>query len=379
MDMKATDMQAPEDTFAERSAAGAGAAALAVASLSHRYAGARTQVLHDMTLAVQPGEILCLVGPSGCGKSTLLRLIAGLEQVQHGSIRLAGELVAGSGVHTPPEKRGVGMVFQDFALFPHMNLLQNVAFGLNHLPHAQRIAQAQDMLRNVGLEQRAQDAPHQLSGGQQQRVALARALAPHPRVLLLDEPFSNLDVRLRYRLRTDTMHLLKRGRIAAIMVTHDAQEAMFMADHIALMNQGRIVQMGSPETLYRQPVNAFAAEFFGETNRLAGRVRQGQVQTPLGAVAAPGLAEGTAVDVLVRPQAIELHDFATAGAPVCVRAAHMLGAYTLVELDMAGDGEAVPSTTLQAYVPDGLPLQLQQRLYARLQPDQGVFVFARSA
>lgn len=360
MDMKTTDMQVPEDTFAEGSAAGTGAAALAVASLSHRYAGARTQVLHDMTLAVQPGEILCLVGPSGCGKSTLLRLIAGLEQVQHGSIRLAGELVAGSGVHTPPEKRGVGMVFQDFALFPHMNLLQNVAFGLNHLPHVQRIAQAQDMLRSVGLEQRAQDAPH-------------------PQVLLLDEPFSNLDVRLRYRLRTDTMHLLKRGRIAAIMVTHDAQEAMFMADHIALMNQGRIVQMGSPETLYRQPVNAFAAEFFGETNRLAGSVRQGRVQTPLGAVAAPGLAEGTAVDVLVRPQAIELHDFATAGAPVCVRAAHMLGAYTLAELDMAGDGEAVPPATLQAYVPDGLPLQLQQRLYARLLPDQGVFVFARSA
>lgn len=297
---------------------------LVVEGLSHDYG--KRRVLEAASLRVRPGEILCLLGPSGCGKTTLLRLVAGLETVQTGWVLIDGVDVTRS----PPEKRGIGLVFQDFALFPHLSVLDNVAFGI-----AGDRARAVEMLRRLGMEDYAAAYPHTLSGGQQQRVALARALAPQPRVMLLDEPFSGLDTGLRARLRDDTLHLLKLSGAATILVTHDPEEAMFMGDRIAVMQDGRIVQAGPPEELYLRPANAFVAAFFGEVNRIATRVEGGAARTPLGPLDANGIAEGSAVEVLVRPEALVL-SIAEDGA-ARVLAARMLGRTSLVHLELAGE------------------------------------------
>ncbi len=350
---------------------------LALQGVAHRF-GARA-VLHDLALELASGELLCLVGPSGCGKSTLLRLIAGLETLQAGNIQLDDRCVAAPGLHVLPEQRDVGLVFQDFALFPHLTLLDNVAFGLGRLPRAERTSRARAMLARVGLAERAAEYPHMLSGGQQQRVALARALAPQPRLVLMDEPFSNLDVRLRHQLRSDTLQLLRDSGTAAILVTHDAEEAMYMADRIALMHAGRIVQMGSPEALYHHPVNPFAAEFFGEVNRLPGQVLQGQVHTPLGPLATTDMPEGMRVDILVRPEALRLLpegeevEEGEEGLPARIATCHMLGAITLLELVLQdGTGH---THRLQAQVASDARWQPGSALRVRLRAE-GVFVFA---
>ncbi len=321
---------------------------LSLSDVSHHF-GARA-VLHGISLDLAAGELLCLVGPSGCGKSTLLRLIAGLEPVQAGRIDIAGECVAAPQRHVLPEQRDVGLVFQDFALFPHLTLQDNVAFGLGRLPRAERPARAHAMLARVGLADRAADHPHTLSGGQQQRVALARALAPGPRLVLLDEPFSNLDVRLRHRLRHQTLALLRETGTAAILVTHDAEEAMYMADRIALLHAGHIVQMGSPEALYHHPASPFAAEFFGEVNRLQGRVRDGQVHTALGALPAHGLQDHSAADVLVRPEALVLRAEGESGLAARISGHHMLGATTLLALELQPSVDGAAPVRLQAQV-----------------------------
>lgn len=332
---------------------------LVISQLHHQFGN--QPVLHDIGLSVAPGEVLCLAGPSGCGKSTLLRLIAGLESVQVGSIHIGGERVADAQRQRLPEERDIGLVFQDFALFPHLSVLDNVAFGLHKRPRRERSAQAEAMLERVGLASRARELPHVLSGGQQQRVALARALAPRPRLLLLDEPFSNLDVRLRHRLRADTLHLLKATGTTSIMVTHDSDEAMFMADRIALMQQGRIVQIGTPQQIYYHPQSPFAVEFFGDVNRWRGEVRGGQVQTPLGPLATPQLSEGSQASILIRPEAIQL---SLGAAPEAVQAqvteAHLLGATSLA--------------TLQVTQADGGPHQLQISLPGHLHPEPGSLV-----
>lgn len=291
----------------------------------HHHFG-KLHVLRGIHLDVAPGEILCLAGPSGCGKSTLLRLIAGLEQVQTGTIRIDGDVVGSGTTHMPPEKREVGMVFQDFALFPHLNIGENIAFGLRTVDRNTRRRTVESMLQRVGLADRAEHSPQILSGGQQQRVALARALAAHPRLMLLDEPFSNLDVQLRQRVRADTQQLLKESGISSVMVTHDPQEAMFMADRIALMNHGRIVQLGTPEEIYSTPVNAFATEFFGDVNRFSAIVRDGAIETPLGRLDACGAGDGSEVEVLVRPEAV-----------------------TLVDVDDYGDCGDMPTTRVQLH------------------------------
>lgn len=297
---------------------------LVVEGLSHRYG--KRRVLEAASLRVQPGEILCLLGPSGCGKTTLLRLVAGLEAVQTGRVLIDGVDVT----RAPPEKRGIGLVFQDFALFPHLSVLDNVAFGI-----AGDRARAIEMLRRLGMEDYAAAYPHTLSGGQQQRVALARALAPQPHVMLLDEPFSGLDTGLRVRLRDDTLHLLKLSGAATILVTHDPEEAMFMGDRIAVMQEGRIVQAGPPEELYLRPASAFVAAFFGEVNRIAARVEGGAARTPLGPLDADGIAEGSAVEVLVRPEALVLSP--AEDGPARVLAARMLGRTSLVHLELGGE------------------------------------------
>jgi iron(III) transport system ATP-binding protein len=334
----------------------------------HHHFGEQS-VLRSISLSMKAGEVLCLVGPSGCGKSTLLRLIAGLERVQQGSVEIDGDIIASPTCHQVPEERDIGLVFQDFALFPHLSLLDNVAFGLRSAPRAERKALALAMLERVGLAERATDFPHQLSGGQQQRIALARALAPRPRLLLLDEPFSNLDVRLRHRMRLDTLHLLKTSGIASILVTHDPDDAMFMADRIALLREGEVVQLGTPEDLYRHPNCPFAAEFFGDVNRLPGKVEQGSVLTPFGKIAAPQLDEGSDAEVLIRPEAIKLAD---TGLSACILESHSLGANAL--LSLALHDSALPP--LQAQIAsDNLPATASK---VKLTLDlRGAFVFAR--
>ncbi len=262
----------------------------------------------DINLSVEPEELLCLLGPSGCGKTTLLRFAAGLERPQRGRVRIGNQLMSdsGSSVWTPPEQRHVGLVFQDAVLFPHLSVLDNVGFGLPKVSAREREQRSRALLAQLGLAPFAESFPHVLSGGQQQRVALARALAPSPRIMLLDEPFSGLDARLRDRIRDDTLHLLKRNGTATLLVTHDPEEALFMADRIAVMRDGRIVQQGNPTEIYCNPQDPFVVRFFGDVNEVRGIVADGRVETPVGPVDASHLADGTAVQVLIRPEALQV-------------------------------------------------------------------------
>ena len=226
------------------------------------------EIIRDFNLEVEAGKILCLLGPSGSGKTSLLRVAAGLLQATSGSVSIDGQVIADERIFVPPEKRGIGMVFQDYALFPHLTVLQNVEFGLTALGTGESRNHALHMLGRVGLEHRATDYPHELSGGEQQRVALARALAPKPRILLMDEPFSGLDSRLREKVRDQSLEILKETRSTAIIVTHDAEEALRVADRIALVRSGSLVQEGSGNDLYNRPETLFAARFFSDLNVL---------------------------------------------------------------------------------------------------------------
>ncbi|HEY7763560.1 MAG TPA: ABC transporter ATP-binding protein [Aestuariivirgaceae bacterium] len=264
------------------------------------------EAVRDVSFDLNPGGIACLLGPSGCGKTTLLRIAAGLERPENGSVLLAGEEVAGPSTFVPPEKRGVGLVFQDYALFPHMTNIDNVAFGLKSLTRTDALTEARLALRRVGLLEYAASYPSTLSGGEQQRVALARALVPRPAVILMDEPFSGLDQRLRDRVRSETLALLKETRATALIVTHDPVEAMELADRILLMRQGRLVQSGTPRELYDRPVDAHAARFFSDFNELRAKAEQGHVSTPFGPFPAGKHAGGAEVLVMIRPQGLRL-------------------------------------------------------------------------
>src|SRR5262245_20498705 len=281
-----------------------GAAGLDLSDIHHAYDG--TPVVRDFALTVAPGELVCLLGPSGCGKTTVLRLVAGLEPLQRGRIAVAGRVVAEPGRDQPPEARGVGFVFQDVALFPHLDIAGNVGFGLRRIGPGEKRSRIEAMLSRVHLDGFIHAWPHQLSGGQQQRVALARALAPAPRAILLDEPCSGLDTRLRSAVRDEALHLLKSDKVTTLVVTHDPEEAMFMADRIAVMRDGRLEQVGVPADIYTQPASEFVAEFMGEVNRIDGTVRDRAVTTPFGALPVNGHAEGTAVHVLIRPEALKV-------------------------------------------------------------------------
>jgi iron(III) transport system ATP-binding protein len=349
----------------------------------------RGEVLRGLDLAVGPGEILCLLGPSGCGKTTLLRLAAGLEPLQAGRITLGGQVIAEPGREVPPEARGIGFVFQDYALFPHLTVEDNVAFGLRFTPRGQRKWRIMDALARVGLEAFASAWPHMLSGGQQQRVALARALAPRPKLLLLDEAFASLDARLREQVRDDTLHVLQEAGIATLIVTHDAEEAMFMADRIALMNRGRIEQLGTPAELYLTPGSRFVATFLGEVNRLPARVRGGLAETVIGAARVRGMPaeEGAAIEVLLRPEGLRVLEGAAAAAPLgaglagCgavaeVEACRLLGATTLVHLAVA-DGQG-GLLHLHARLPPGAWLTRGEKVGVAMDPERA-FVFPAEA
>ncbi len=265
--------------------------------------------LEDISFSARKGDIICLLGPSGCGKTTTLRAIAGFEPVSSGEIRLNGGTVSATDRHVPPERRRVGMVFQDYALFPHLTVRDNVGFGLAYATADNRRNRIDEMLALTGLSELARRYPHTLSGGQQQRAALARALAPQPVLLLLDEPFSNLDPDTTERMRTELLHLLKTTQTTAVLVTHDHEEAFAMADYVAVLNNGKIEQCSAPETMYHLPVSPFVAEFVGQADFIPGTIRDSVVVTQLGTFPVPqGYRGGPEVAVMIRPDDVHIRE-----------------------------------------------------------------------
>ncbi len=352
---------------------------LAIEGLTRRLGG--REVVSGVSLAVEAGQVSCLLGPSGCGKSTTLRLIAGVDWPDEGTIRVDGEPIVDGRVRVPPEARGIGLMFQDFALFPHLTVADNVAFGLPRRDGG-RAGRVRDLLSRVGMAHHAGHHPHQLSGGEQQRVALARALAPRPRILLMDEPFSGLDDRLRDDIRDETLAVLKAEGTAVLLVTHDPSEAMRMADEILLMRDGRIVQRGAPYTIYNNPADLRAAAFFSDLNVIRGTVRGALTQTPFGPFLAPGVPDGTEVDIAIRPQHLAI-DFDRQGrgplptpshgdaARGVVERARFMGSESLVELTMEHDG-----SRLKAAVPSVFLPQVGTALWVMFRRDR-CFVFPR--
>jgi iron(III) transport system ATP-binding protein len=276
------------------------------------------RAIDDLTLQVRRGELLAVLGPSGCGKTTLLRLIAGFERPDAGTIEVGGTRVAGPDCFVAAERRRTGMVFQDYALFPHLTVRDNVAFGLERLPREEREARTRRTLELVGLQHRAERYPHELSGGESQRVALARALAPEPEIVLLDEPFSNLDATLRAGLRREVELILRDAEATALLVTHDQEEALSLADRLAVMREGSLVQVGSPEDVYTRPAARWTAQFVGDVNVLAGVAHGRGVETELGVFDLPAPASGT-VHVAVRPEQLELRPDEHGNAEVVAR------------------------------------------------------------
>jgi iron(III) transport system ATP-binding protein len=287
---------------------------IALDAVSKRFG--ETRAVSKASLCVDRGEVVALLGPSGCGKTTLLRLVAGFERPDEGTVAVAGHSVAGPGTWVAPESRRVGMVFQDYALFPHLTVAANVGFGLPRRERATRVPKLLEIVGLAGLDRRY---PHELSGGQQQRVALARALAPAPELVLLDEPWSNVDPFLRETLRAEVVEIIRPLGVTVLLVTHDREEAFSLADRIALMRDGTIVQEGSAEELYFAPASRWAAEFVGAANVLAGPVVGGQVETPLGVFPANGASTRTEAQVLVRPELLELEPSTSGPAEVVAR------------------------------------------------------------
>jgi iron(III) transport system ATP-binding protein len=300
-------------------------------------------VLENLSFELEPGMIGCLLGPSGCGKTTVLRCIAGFERITAGEIVLHGEIMSRRGRTVPAERRRIGMVFQDYALFPHLSVSRNIAFGLRTASQAERAARVAELLDIIGLDQVASRYPHELSGGQQQRVALARALAPRPELMLLDEPFSNLDVEMRERLSIEVRDILKQQKTTAILVTHDQHEAFNIADEIGIMAHGRIEQWDTPYRLYHEPATRFVADFVGQGVFLPGMVLDARtIGLELGALqsrSVQDLPRGTAVDVLLRPDDI-LHDDSS---PLQARVLHKAfrGAEFLYTLQLPGGGRVL--------------------------------------
>jgi len=343
---------------------------LEIRNLVRRFEGRR--VVDDVSLTIQPGHVTCLLGPSGCGKSTTLRMIAGVDMQDAGEIHVDGTLICDTVFRVPPERRQIGLMFQDFALFPHLAVGDNVAFGLKG-SKAEKRRRAGELLERVGLSHYIDEFPHQLSGGEQQRVALARALAPRPKIMLMDEPFSGLDNRLRDGIRDETLALLKEEGASVLLVTHEPEEAMRMADEIALMRDGRIVQRGAPYNIYNNPADKAAVAFFSDINVLRGEVHGALTQTPFGAFLAPGVPDGGQVDIVFRPQHVSI-DFdrngrgpnptELAGTPArgVVERARFMGSESLVEFRMDFNDEVLKVTVPNVFIPKpGTPMWLTVR------------------
>lgn len=343
---------------------------LEVQNLIRAFDGKR--VVDDVSFTVLPGQVACLLGPSGCGKSTTLRIVAGVDMQDSGRILVDGKLICDTHFRVPPERRAIGLMFQDFALFPHLPVSENVAFGLKGGFVANR-ARVVELLERVQMTRHIDSYPHELSGGEQQRVALARALAPRPRILLMDEPFSGLDERLRDGIRDETLGLLKDEGTAVLLVTHEPHEAMRMADQILLMRNGKIVQQGAPYNLYNAPVDRQAAAFFSDINVLTGRVQGALTETPFGRFLTPGVPDGKHVEIVIRPQHLKI-DFDRAGqgpAPTAqngtaalarVVRARYLGRESLVEFSTDQGGIALNATVPGVFLPPaGTPMWLMLR------------------
>jgi iron(III) transport system ATP-binding protein len=321
---------------------------LEVDSVSHAYG--KHAVVRDLSFVLEPGQIACLLGSSGCGKTTMLRLIAGFEIPSAGSIRLNGTTIASERTQIPAEKRRIGMVFQDYALFPHLTIADNIGFGLREESAPARRRRIGEMLELIGLGDRGERYPHELSGGQQQRVALARALAPQPHLLLLDEPFSNLDVELRERLSLEVRDILKRAGMAAILVTHDQNEAFVVADMVGIMREGRIEQWDTPYNLYHRPVTRHVADFIGQGVFVPGEVLSRQVvEVELGrldsevpmdcASSCADCQRGCRLDVLLRPDDVIHDDASEVKAEVVAKA--FRGAEFLYTLRLASGAQVL--------------------------------------
>jgi iron(III) transport system ATP-binding protein len=340
---------------------------LEVENLRHAYG--KQEVVRGLGFSLARGAIGCLLGPSGCGKTTVLRCIAGFEGIREGEIRLAGRVVSGAGVMVPPERRRVGMVFQDYALFPHLSVAANIAFGLHALPPAERAARMRELAQLVGLAAVLDKYPHEISGGQQQRVALARALAPRPELLLLDEPFSNLDVDLRERLSLEVREIIKASGATAVLVTHDQQEAFAMADEIGVLHGGRIQQWDSPYNLYHRPANRFVADFVGQGVFLPAKALNGhQLQIELGVLQGQVDVENRQgienLEVLLRPDDVVHDDAAPTQAEVVHKA--FRGAEILYTLRLASGRKVL------ALVPSHHNHALGEKIGIRLDVDHVV-------
>jgi len=275
---------------------------LDIKNLHHSYG--ELEALNNLNFSIKDNSIVSVLGPSGCGKTTLIRVIAGLESLQKGEILLDGKIVANRNLNFPPEKRPISYVFQDFALFPHMTVMENISFAASSKSNKKQLI---DQVINLAKVDNFLDKyPHSLSGGEQQRVALARSIAVQPKLLLLDEPFSDLDINLKREIIDDTLHLINSLDSSAIVVTHNAEEAMFLSDMIIVMEKGKIVQVGTPHEIYFHPINLYVASLFGETNIFQTTVKNNQCVTPLGSIAVNNFNNNETVDVVIRPEAIKL-------------------------------------------------------------------------
>ncbi len=343
---------------------------LGVENISHAYGTKR--ILEEVSFAVEAGGVACLLGPSGCGKTTLLRLVAGLLSLQSGRIRFDEKIISepASRIETPTEKRNVGFMFQDYALFPHLDVFRNITFGLER-PSNEKLAEMQRAMIQMDIVELTNAYPHTLSGGQQQRVALLRALAPSPRLLLLDEPFSGLDINLRVKIREDTLGLIKQSGVTTLMVTHDPQEAMYMADHILVMRNGKIEQIGTPREIYQFPATEFAARFVGQTNILQGIVLSSsydEVMTSIGAVpclSMRGLAFGTDAFISIRPESFEIDPNGPFRAKI--RSIRYAGQSALLEVEIIA--EIGKGHRLKMRVHPNARLDVGEELRFRIMPD----------
>lgn len=323
------------------------AARLSFENVSHGFGA--LEAVRNVSFELKPGEIICLLGPSGCGKTTMLRIAAGIVRPKAGRVLLDGREVAGPNAFVPPEARNVGLMFQDYALFPHLTILQNVAFGLNSMAPALAKKEARQALLRVGLAEYEDQYPHALSGGEQQRVALARAIVPRPSIMLMDEPFSGLDQRLRESVRAETLALLKETRASSVLVTHDPVEAMGMADRILLMRRGELIQTATPREIYHQPVDVEAARFFCDFNELPGEVSSGLSRTAVGCFKSNDLPEGGSATVMIRPHGFRWAPEGNNGTKGYVTSRRFLG--DAHELSVQFDGLEQP-VTAHIFTPD---------------------------